>query len=62
MFYTPYLQIGPTSSPLFLSGELVVVLALPVVGLVVSLLAGAGPPVSPVGRLVVAGLVVTVRP
>ena len=48
---------------LFLPGDhLVVVLALPLVVLVVPLLAGPGPPVANLLRLVVAGLVVTVRP
>ena len=56
------LQIGSISSALFLSGELVVVLGLPDVRLVVPLLAGAGPPVPPLVHLVVAGLVVAVRP
>ena len=45
---------------LFLPGEPVVVLALPGVVLVVALLAGAGPPVANLLRLVVAGLVVAV--
>ena len=54
--------LPPAIHHLFLPGEDVVVLALPGVVLVVALLAGAGPPVANLLRLVVAGLVVTVGP
>ena len=54
--------LPPVIHHLFLPGQHVVVLALPGVVLVVALLAGAGPPVAHLLRLVVAGLVVTVGP
>ena len=47
---------------LFLPGQPIVVLALPGVVLVVALLAGAGPPVADLLGLVVAGLIVRLRP